>query len=219
MYDERLIQALRGLDRPVEPEPAFADALFGHLQQASRPRRSSRAGLLLVAALLAAAVMGTALAVGSGLLDGPRRDGGLTTKVATPPPSSDSSSALRLVRRDGGIVTPIIVPIPEAGKRPSVGPLASTGETLWAGFSYVYQEEAPHLLQIDSLSNAMSRPTRWSCTCPAPPGSRTSATATASSSGRRLPAGPRRVVTWRLDLAEGSATVVTLHEASSRFTK
>jgi streptogramin lyase len=70
MSDESLIRALRALDRPVDVDPAFDDALFAILEREYAHRRRPRPGLtlLLVAALLVALVVGGAVAVGSGLL-------------------------------------------------------------------------------------------------------------------------------------------------------
>ena len=72
MTDEQLIRALRGLDRTVDPEPSFADALFDRLRTEPGRRRSNRTWLSLVAALVALAVVAASLAVGARLLrDGP----------------------------------------------------------------------------------------------------------------------------------------------------
>jgi hypothetical protein len=70
MSDEQLIRALRGLDRPVDVDPGFDDALFAILEREYAGRHQPRPGvtLLLVAALLVALLVGGALAVGSGLL-------------------------------------------------------------------------------------------------------------------------------------------------------
>jgi hypothetical protein len=71
MNDQQLIVALRALDRPFAPEPEFADALFDQLRRQALPggRRPVQRNLLLVAALLGLAAIGTALAVGSRLLE------------------------------------------------------------------------------------------------------------------------------------------------------
>jgi Tol biopolymer transport system component len=74
MSDERLIRDLRALDRSVDVDPAFGDALFAILEGEFARRRqfSPRLTLLLVAALVAALLVGGAIAVGSGLLRLPR---------------------------------------------------------------------------------------------------------------------------------------------------
>lgn len=71
MNDERWMTALRAMDRPVDPDPTFADQLFGSLTDGLGQRRS-RPPLLLVAAVLAlTAALAGALAVGSGLIELP----------------------------------------------------------------------------------------------------------------------------------------------------
>ena len=74
MNDQQLIAALRGLDRPVAPDAAFGEALFVQLQRQARvrPQPLGRRELLLVAALLAAAAVGFAVAAGLGLFEAPK---------------------------------------------------------------------------------------------------------------------------------------------------
>lgn len=76
MSDERLIRALRALDRPVDMDPTFGDALYAVLEGEFARRRQFRPSLilLLVAALLVALVVGGVVAVGSGLLRLPAPD-------------------------------------------------------------------------------------------------------------------------------------------------
>jgi len=64
MTDEQLIHALGRLERPVSPSSEFSDALFKQLRREIEPRRSSWALVLAAAALLVAAVAGTALVGG-----------------------------------------------------------------------------------------------------------------------------------------------------------
>lgn len=87
MSDESLIRALRALDRPVDVDPAFDDALFASLEREYARRRQFRPGvtLLLVAALLVALLVGGAVAVGSGLLRLPAPD----ALIIGPFPSDD----------------------------------------------------------------------------------------------------------------------------------
>jgi hypothetical protein len=70
MSDEHLIRGLRALDRPVDVDPAFGEALYAILEgeYARRHQVRPRITLLLVAALLVALVVGGAVAVGSGLV-------------------------------------------------------------------------------------------------------------------------------------------------------
>jgi hypothetical protein len=68
MTDRELLEALHRLDRPIEPDPAFADALFVRLHARRRSRGSPRIALLVAAALLLAAAISGALIVGSSLL-------------------------------------------------------------------------------------------------------------------------------------------------------
>jgi hypothetical protein len=87
MSDERLIRALRALDRPVDVDPAFGDSLYSILEgeYARRHQIRPRVTLLLVAALLVALVVGGAVAVGSGLLRLPAPD----AWIIGPYPSDD----------------------------------------------------------------------------------------------------------------------------------
>jgi hypothetical protein len=87
MNDQQLIEALRRLDRPVEPDRAFADRLFDDLVGPRRGRPIGRRELLLVAALLALAALGAALAVGSRLFEN------RTPLTLASPPAVDASPA------------------------------------------------------------------------------------------------------------------------------
>ena len=64
MTDQQLIDALVRLDRPVSPSSEFRDSLFMHLRREVEPRRPSWALVLAAAALLVAAMAGTALVAG-----------------------------------------------------------------------------------------------------------------------------------------------------------
>src|SRR5829696_3168738 len=68
MNDQRLLEMLRGPDRPVAPEPAFEESLYAALTKRSQRRRGASPATLLAAALLAALALGTAIFVGSQLL-------------------------------------------------------------------------------------------------------------------------------------------------------
>jgi hypothetical protein len=70
MSDERLIGALRALDRPVDVDAGFGEALYAILEgeYARRRQFGPRLAWLLVAALLTALLVGGAVAVGSGLV-------------------------------------------------------------------------------------------------------------------------------------------------------
>ena len=83
MNDEQLITALRGLDRPVVPDPAFGQRLYGDLRLRRTPSPAPRAQLLLVAALIAVATVVGALAVGSGTFQ-PKR---VVSDAPTPQPA------------------------------------------------------------------------------------------------------------------------------------
>lgn len=79
MHDRQLTELFRTLETGIEfaePEPAFADALFGRLQAEARPARWSRSALLLVAALLAVA-LAVGIAIGSGLIELPSQEDNL----------------------------------------------------------------------------------------------------------------------------------------------
>jgi hypothetical protein len=68
--DQQLRSILRRMDRPTDPDPGFADALFRQLSVASRSRPSRTPFILLAAALLVATLAAGAV-VGSGLVDLP----------------------------------------------------------------------------------------------------------------------------------------------------
>jgi len=70
MHDEQLRVLLRTLERDDEPDPAFADALYGRLRLAAGDPRRSRAPMLLLAAALLGLLM-AGLAIGSGLVQLP----------------------------------------------------------------------------------------------------------------------------------------------------
>ena len=71
MRDDQLTRLLRGLEESGTPDPAFADRLFGNLTRVAGRPRHSRAGLLLVAALVLVGILSVGVAVGSGLLKPP----------------------------------------------------------------------------------------------------------------------------------------------------
>lgn len=73
MTDDRLVRGLRALDQPVDADPAFADSLYSVLEGEVARRHKARPTmvLLVAAALLIAALLGVAMAVGSGLVDLP----------------------------------------------------------------------------------------------------------------------------------------------------
>ena len=84
MNDQRLMEALRRLDRPEAPSPEFADRLFAHLGAARRrpaARVALRRELTVLAAVLALAALVFAAAVGSELL---RQRPSLTVESASP---------------------------------------------------------------------------------------------------------------------------------------
>ena len=83
MNDEQLITSLRGLDRPVVPDPAFGRRLYDDLRLRRTPSPAPRAQLLLVAALIAVGTVAGALAVGSGAFQ-PQR---VVTDATTPVPA------------------------------------------------------------------------------------------------------------------------------------
>lgn len=94
MSDDQLIQALRGLERPVDADPGFAEALFGDLMdlRAEGQRRRPSSMLLVAAALLVALAIGTAAAIGSRVVDLPwesSRDRPITDPDATPPVAAE----------------------------------------------------------------------------------------------------------------------------------
>ena len=110
MSDERLIGALRALDRPVDVDPAFGDALYAVLEGEYARRRllRPRLTLLLVAALLVALVVGGVLAVGSGLLRLPWPSDRflIPTGTASCPTDLSDGQLLELIVNEDGFADP-----------------------------------------------------------------------------------------------------------------
>lgn len=109
MSDERLIRGLRALDRPVDVDPGFGEALFATLEGEFDRRRQfrPRLTLLLVAALVVALLVGGAIAVGSGLLRLRwTSDHLVVPSVAGCPADLPDGQVLELVVNEGGYVDP-----------------------------------------------------------------------------------------------------------------
>lgn len=71
MHDDHELRAiLRRIDRPIEPDPAFADALFAQLT-APPAARPARGPMLLIAAALLVSLLLAGAAIGSGLVELP----------------------------------------------------------------------------------------------------------------------------------------------------
>lgn len=68
MTDDRWISALRAMDRPVDPDPTFADELFDSLVRDLRGRRPAPSLLLVAAVLVLTFLLAGVAAIGSGLL-------------------------------------------------------------------------------------------------------------------------------------------------------
>jgi hypothetical protein len=68
--DHELRSILRRIDRPTDPDPAFADALFARLT-ATPAVRPGRGPMLLLAAALLVGLLAAGAAVGSGLVEVP----------------------------------------------------------------------------------------------------------------------------------------------------
>jgi hypothetical protein len=115
MHDDAELRAiLRRIDRPVEPDPDFADALFAQLT-APPAARPGRGPMLLLAAALLVALLAAGAAVGSGLVELP-----WFSADATPPvlPSS--------------LAEPTDAPSPSASATPSTTPSESADPTATA---------------------------------------------------------------------------------------
>lgn len=116
MREDQLRDLLRTLEETREPQPAFADELYGHLRNAASDERPRVAFLLLAAALLV--VLAAGLAIGSGRLPLP------VTVEATPatspsePAEPSSSRAAPTPTPDPGIAGRILaVMAPEVALR------------------------------------------------------------------------------------------------------
>lgn len=108
MHDDQLRGLLRTLERDDEPDPAFADALYGRLRSAAGDPRRSRAPMLLLAAALLA-LLTAGLAIGSGLVQLP------FVVEPLPSASSDPSSvavASPTVRPSIATPAPSVTPLP-----------------------------------------------------------------------------------------------------------
>jgi hypothetical protein len=69
LRDDHLTHLLRSLDRSAEPDPVFAERLFGQLSAtAVRRSRGGRSLFVLLAAALMLAAIGAGVAVGSGMI-------------------------------------------------------------------------------------------------------------------------------------------------------
>ena len=91
MNDEQLTRLFRSLEEQAEPDQAFKESLFARLEReahvGANRRRTSARWVLLAAALLVAATVGAAAAIGSGLVKLP-----FELAVASPTPSPTGSS-------------------------------------------------------------------------------------------------------------------------------
>jgi hypothetical protein len=90
--DQQLRTILRQLDRPTDPDPGFADALFSQLTVASRTRPSRTLFMLLAAAMLVA-LLAAGTVVGSGLIDLPWFSADATPPVMPTASASESPEA------------------------------------------------------------------------------------------------------------------------------
>ena len=83
MNDDELFRRLAAHAGSAEIDPGFDDGLYGLLQgQMGRSRRSTRPVLLLVAAVLLAVVLGSAVLVGSGIVELPVLPGSSGPRLA-----------------------------------------------------------------------------------------------------------------------------------------
>ena len=74
MTDDRWISSLRAMDRPVDPDPTFADELFESLVRDLRARRSGPPLMLIAAVIALTVLLAGAIAVGSGIIRLPNLD-------------------------------------------------------------------------------------------------------------------------------------------------
>ncbi len=116
MRDDQLANLLRSLDRSDEPDPAFADDLFGRLSSTAvaRARGRSRGPFLLLAAALLVVAVGGGAALGSGLIPLP----GLSREVVPPPSATPTFTASPTIAS----AQPSASPSGTASASPSPGP-------------------------------------------------------------------------------------------------
>ena len=74
MTEDRWISAVRAMDRPVDPDPTFADELFDSLVRDLRGRRSPPAVMLVAAVIALTVLLAGAIAIGSGVIRLPNLD-------------------------------------------------------------------------------------------------------------------------------------------------
>jgi hypothetical protein len=111
--DQQLRSILRRMDRPTDPDPEFADALFRQLTATSRTRPSRTAFVLLAAALLVATLAAGAV-VGSGVVDLP-----WFTSDANPIPSHSPAAAPSEVVAETATPAPSDTAVPSATPSPT----------------------------------------------------------------------------------------------------
>jgi hypothetical protein len=111
MRDDQLTRLLRTLEESGTPDSAFADRLFDNLTRVAGRPRHSRAGLLLVAALVLVGILSVGVAVGSGLLKVPwlAVDVSPAPSEVSPAPSVPISSPLE---SPSEVPTLSVVPMP-----------------------------------------------------------------------------------------------------------
>lgn len=127
MHDDQLRSLLRTLEDGPEPNPAFADALYARLQVVRSNRGARRSPLLVLAAAVLLATLGTALAVGTGLIRLPF--------VVNPSPSaSATASGLAVATESPAPSASVSGPAPSESVAPSAtpDPMELGGQVLWA---------------------------------------------------------------------------------------
>jgi Tol biopolymer transport system component len=123
MHDDQLRGLLRTLENDREPDPQFADALYGRLQFVARGERRARGPMLLLAAALLALLAG-GLALGSGLVPLPL----VVETSATPEPTGSADPTPAATEAPSATPAASLTPSPDATP---TAPTELAGETLF----------------------------------------------------------------------------------------
>ena len=126
MNDDQLTRLFRSLEEQADPDPAFNESLFERLEREAHVgarRRTSARWVLLAAALLVAATVGAAAAIGSGLVKLPFE---LAVASPTPSPSATAAESATPIPSASGSAAATPLPIASIPDGTSIGSLIAT---------------------------------------------------------------------------------------------
>ena len=160
MNDEQLTRLFRSLDEAAEPDPAFGDALFARLEREAglvpSRRPSSVRWVLLAAAMLVALALGTAVAIGSGLIKLP-----IVADLQSPTPTASASAQPTNTPLASGTPAASATPVPTASiPEPTYidGLVATPDGFLARGFAYPQGQTGP---TVDVILRGSSDGASW----------------------------------------------------------